>query len=136
MQTFLLNHQKPRLTSVVPVIASQRRIVDTAGTTMSSNPKSPQDKKRLSYERDRRNAYGENAKASRKNIPRSKALGIRCVRHEQNQALRGALTAGSEEAALEAELRAKESHPRWWAKDPDKPLGEVVARKLSRRRGD
>ncbi len=39
-----------------------------------SKVKTPQDKKRLSYEHDRRNTYGENHKSSRKNIPRSKRL--------------------------------------------------------------
>jgi hypothetical protein len=97
-------------------------------------PRSPQEKKRLSYLRDRRNVYGENDKASRKNIPLSKALGIRSMRHEQNQALRGALVAVSDEAMIEAELKAKEDNRWWWSKQPDAPLGEVVARKLSRRR--
>ena len=39
-----------------------------------SRIKSPQDKKNASLERDRRNTYGENAKSSRKNIPKSKQL--------------------------------------------------------------
>ena len=47
---------------------------------MPREPKSPQDKKRLSLTKDRRNSYGENAKASRKNIPKSKALSHRKVR--------------------------------------------------------
>jgi hypothetical protein len=38
-----------------------------------SPPKSPQEKKALSYAKDRRNAYGENDKASRKAIPLRKA---------------------------------------------------------------
>ena len=33
---------------------------------------SPQEKKRLSYAKDRRNDYGENDKSSRKNIRRNK----------------------------------------------------------------
>ena len=37
-----------------------------------SKVKTPQQKKRLSYEHDRRNSYGENQKSSRKNIPKSK----------------------------------------------------------------
>lgn len=31
--------------------------------------RSPQEKKRLSYAKDRRNDYGENDKSSRKNVP-------------------------------------------------------------------
>jgi len=34
--------------------------------------KTPQEKKQLSYDRDRRSIYGENDKSSRKNIPLSK----------------------------------------------------------------
>jgi hypothetical protein len=35
-----------------------------------STIKNPEEKKRLSLKHDRRNVYGENAKASRKGIPR------------------------------------------------------------------
>jgi hypothetical protein len=101
---------------------------------MSKNLKTPQDKKRLSYERDRRNTYGENSKSSRKNIPRSKARAKRSDRHQQDQALHGAVTAATEEQMLEAESSAQETKRTWWAKTPDTPLGEVVARKLAKRR--
>src|SRR5690242_19968738 len=37
----------------------------------------PPAKKHLSYERDRRNTYGENDKSSRKNIPVGKRLAVR-----------------------------------------------------------
>jgi hypothetical protein len=36
--------------------------------------RSPQEKKRLSYLKDGRNVYGENDKASRKNLPKKKKL--------------------------------------------------------------
>jgi hypothetical protein len=36
--------------------------------------KTPQEKKKLSYMKDRRNTYGENGKSSRKSIRLSKAL--------------------------------------------------------------
>ena len=101
---------------------------------MSNDPKPPQEKKRLSYQRDRRNDYGENNKSSRKNIALSKALAIRSDRHGQNRALQCALPATTEEQALEAELRSKEGNRRWWFKVPDTPLGEVVAARLARRR--
>lgn len=100
---------------------------------MSKATKSPQDKKRLSLERDRRNDYGENAKSSRKNIPLSRALSHRSIRKDQNQSLRGALVAATEEQLTEAELRSTETKPQWWRKHPDAPLGEVVAQKLARR---
>lgn len=50
----------------------------------------PQEKKSLSYAKDRRNTYGENSKASRKAIPLSKALGIRSQRHAENTLLQQA----------------------------------------------
>jgi hypothetical protein len=37
-----------------------------------STIKNPEEKKRLSLARDRRNRFGENSKSSRKNIPRGK----------------------------------------------------------------
>jgi hypothetical protein len=39
----------------------------------SRAPKTPQEKKRLSLEKDRRNVYGENDNVSGKNIPRDEA---------------------------------------------------------------
>jgi hypothetical protein len=38
---------------------------------MAKRPKSPQQKKRLSLQKDRRPAHGENHKSSRKNVPRA-----------------------------------------------------------------
>ena len=101
---------------------------------MKKDPKPPQEKKRLSLERDRRNDYGENAKASRKNIPRLKALSLRKERHGQNQALQAVTRAHSEDELVAAELRATSPKRRWWRKEPDVPLGKIVARKLPRRK--
>jgi hypothetical protein len=42
----------------------------------------PQEKKKLSYERDRVNVYGQNDKASRKRIPKFKAASNRALRHK------------------------------------------------------
>lgn len=52
-----------------------------------SKLKSPQDKKRASLELDRRNTYGENDKASRKNIPLAKARSIRAERRAVQQTI-------------------------------------------------
>ncbi|CAG1022901.1 hypothetical protein DOJK_01975 [Patescibacteria group bacterium] len=41
-------------------------------TNLNTRYLSPQQKKHYSYQKDRRNCYGENAKSSRKNIPKSK----------------------------------------------------------------
>lgn len=42
------------------------------GEDLVTRRRSPQEKKALSYARDRRNVYGENDKSSRKNIRRNK----------------------------------------------------------------
>ncbi|MFD9407178.1 hypothetical protein ACFWBN_09205 [Streptomyces sp. NPDC059989] len=49
--------------------------------------RSPQEKKRLSYLKDRRNVYGENQKSSRRNIPRSRRaqLGINTAPRNQER---------------------------------------------------
>lgn len=80
--------------------------------------RSPQEKKILSYSRDRRNVYGENDKASRTNIPRSKALGTRAYRSEVKQAMR--------EAGDEADIAAVEVSRRRFAKAPDVALGAYL----------
>ncbi len=72
-----------------------------------SSAKSPQEKKQLSLERDRRNVYGENAKSSRKNIPKSKRLSQRSARKAANtplQAIKGSIR---EEEAIAAELASR-----------------------------
>ncbi|MEV1116054.1 hypothetical protein AB0I91_13365 [Actinosynnema sp. NPDC049800] len=95
--------------------------------------KSPQEKKRLSYAKDRRNTYGENDKSSRKNIPRNKQLAHRADRHHADQALRSALGRADEASADHAEQVARDRRPSWFRKHPDAPLGEVVAYRLRER---
>lgn len=80
--------------------------------------RSPQEKKALSYLRDRRNVYCENDKASRKNIPRAKARSHRAVRRTDAAALRDA------EAAVEI-VPLKRPKPKW-KKTRDLSLGVVV----------
>ncbi len=46
---------------------------------------SPQEKKQLSYEQDRRNVYGENDKSSRKAIPFRKRAVNKANRHADHQ---------------------------------------------------
>jgi hypothetical protein len=89
---------------------------------MDDEPKvlTPQEKKALSYAKDRRNTYGENAKASRKSIPLSKARAQRAVRRSDKVAIEASV----EDVAL---TRPKPK----WKKTPDKPLGEVVKGKLA-----
>src|SRR4051794_2079296 len=95
--------------------------------------RSPQEKKALSYARDRRNAYGENDKSSRKNIPLRKRLVNRANRHSTQQDL----TTGTREVDLDlaeaAEQRAQRKQPKTWSKDPDIPLRDWVKLQVSRR---
>jgi len=107
----------------------------------------PQEKKRLSYERDRRNAYGENDKASRKNIPRSKRLAVRSARRFVSLALvvvrgagyaRGVVGPSTVVDGAPADRvgpRIAGRRPAVFRKWPDEPLGDVVAGQLSRRAG-
>ena len=102
---------------------------------MPRAPKTPQQKKRLSLQKDRRNTYGENAKSSRKSIPKSKALSHRKVRHAAKDAIDHLV--GSSETLAEV-LESTHKMPRLnkgrWRKSPDTALGKVVAGKLASRK--
>jgi hypothetical protein len=98
-------------------------------------PKSPQEKKQLSLERDRRNVYGENAKSSRKNIPKSKHLSQKSTRKAANtplQAIKGEIR---EDDAISIELLSRtklvEKSRKAFVKRPDLPLGTVLKRKAA-----
>jgi hypothetical protein len=92
----------------------------------------PQQKKRLSYAKDRRNTYGENSKSSRKNIPLSKALDIRSERHAQDSALAKAVAAPNIDQLDAAENTTRATKQRQWRKSPDEPLGQVLVSKSKR----
>mgnify|MGYP001766673917 CR=1 FL=1 len=94
--------------------------------------KTPQQKKAESLRKDRRNAYGENSKASRKLVPKSKALSHRAERRVAREGLR---VDGGEvdlEAADRAEVRRQIVAQYAFKKVPDAPLGEVLAAKAVR----
>ncbi len=98
--------------------------------------RSPQEKKRLSYSRDRRNWYGENDKSSRKNIARNKRNRHRSERHRAQQQLFAAL--GTVDESVEADLGERLTRARRgsrWRKFPDAQLGLYVAAKLAARAG-
>ncbi|MEU1428392.1 hypothetical protein ABZ412_15090 [Nocardia sp. NPDC005746] len=99
--------------------------------------KSPQEKKILSYAKDRRNDYGENDKASRKAIRRNKRLPNRADRRHGRQIMAAAIGAVEPEVSDRAESRLRSTRSVWekrgWRKWPDIPLGEIVIRKLERR---
>ena len=95
-------------------------------------PKTPQEKKRLSLQKDRRNFYGENDKASRKNIPRAKARVNRANRRGDSVALAGAKGVPDETLDAAAEDAVEGRRRKVWRKVPDESLG----RKLARRDGE
>ena len=95
--------------------------------------KTPQEKKRLSYEKDRRNTYGENDKSSRKNIRRRKRYPNRANRRNARQSLSAAVGAADATPLEQAEAALKHRRPKRWRKRADSPLGLVVPRKLKRR---
>ena len=96
--------------------------------------RTPQEKKKLSYERDRRNVYGEAPHAARKNIPLQKALRNRANRHLANQELAIQGPTPPEEISEELESRVHQKAPKDWKKYPDAPLGEVLAKKSRSRK--
>lgn len=103
-----------------------------------SSVKSPEEKKRLSLKHDRRNVFRENSKASRKNVAKGKQRRLMNERRKIAQLL-GKLTGELDDDVISAaELRIKstvtQNKHRGFEKTPDKPLGEVIQRKLQRRR--
>ena len=94
----------------------------------------PQEKKELSYKKDRRNTFGENSKASRKGIPLAKARANRAERHEQDHLLAEATISENDEQFTAVENLVKSTKPRQWKKSPDKPLGEVLERRNTRKK--
>lgn len=95
--------------------------------------KTPQEKKRLSYLKDRRDNYGENNKASRKNVARSKAFARRTNRARESLALRAATGNPDEVRAEAAELRLLGKRRKVKRKWPDLPLGDDVRGKVQSR---
>jgi hypothetical protein len=99
-----------------------------------SKVKIPQEKKRQSYEHDRRNTYGENQKSSRKNIPRSKQLSHQDERRSVRQALiaaqGGVASEVADEAQSQALVKGRMKKLKGFRKSPDRPLAEVVKRRL------
>ncbi|SDH82258.1 hypothetical protein SAMN05192558_105211 [Actinokineospora alba] len=99
--------------------------------------KSPQEKKALSYAKDRRDAYGANNKASRKGIRRRKRQPNRADRRRESQVLGTALGPAVEAAAEAAESRLQATQPKGvstlWKKWPDQALADHVENRLLRR---
>ena len=98
-----------------------------------SKLKSPRQKKVASLARDRRSVYGENDKATRKNLPRKKARLNRAFRHEVHEGLRvdGAPVGGLELDELDASVSAVRRKK--FKKLPDLPLVEFIDRQREKR---
>jgi chorismate-pyruvate lyase len=98
-----------------------------------SATKLPQEKKRLSLERDCRNTYGENSKSSRRNIRQGKQRSHMLERRVASQSLTAIKGSPDEDAVVAAESEARvrliQSHLKAFRKTPDTPLKEVLKRK-------
>ena len=99
--------------------------------------RTPQQKKELSYRKDRRDAYGENDKGSRKSVRRNKRTPVRSDRRREHQVLAEARGPSDEGGAETAESRLSVKRPRRrsqrWRKLPGRPLGHFVENRLLRR---
>jgi hypothetical protein len=94
--------------------------------------RSPQEKKALSYERDRRNAYGENDKASRKAVPRRKRLRARAARRLASQQLPSNVADVPIEQTEDIDRIVASANRRYhWRKTADIPLRDWIASKRS-----
>ncbi|MGA3075079.1 MAG: hypothetical protein ABSG56_15425 [Bryobacteraceae bacterium] len=91
--------------------------------------RTPQEKKSLSLAKDRRNVYGEAPHGARKSIPLRKKLRNRANRHSQESKLPSEPTPFDADQADEMESSMHDTAPQHWAKYPDAPLGDVLAKK-------
>ena len=103
-----------------------------------STIKEPAEKKRLRLERERCNRYGENSKASRKNIPRRKQQRHMDERRRATELLRYLTGQVQEDEATDIELLVKNSivdgRRRGFKKTLDTPLKVVLATRKAKRR--
>lgn len=103
-----------------------------------SKVKSPQEKKRDSLLKDRRNTYGESPASSRKNIRKGKQRTQQALRRAVSEELRTVRGTSEEVDAEMAQDRAKTRSIDYsralFKKVPDQPLAVVRQRKLKRRR--
>ncbi|MEV0065723.1 MULTISPECIES: hypothetical protein [unclassified Amycolatopsis] len=95
--------------------------------------KSPQEKKALSYEKDRRNNYGENDKSSRKNIPRNKREPNSANRRHDRLVTQSATGPVDLDAAEQADERLGVKKSKRWRKYRDAPLADHIVCRLARR---
>lgn len=94
--------------------------------------RTPQEKKQLSLDRDRRNVYGENDKASRKNIPRAKARARRANRRAASTALSRTVGRPDEQIDDAIDDAVTGRRDKSWRKRPDMPLGLYLSQRKNR----
>ena len=96
-----------------------------------SSIKDPDKKKRLAYERDRRNAYGEHSK-SNQTIKKNKRLSRQATRSKSQKIENLSRYGIDEEMAEEAEAnflsQEKRAHTKEFKKIPDMPLKDYIER--------
>jgi len=95
--------------------------------------KTPQEKKQISYKKDRRNCYGESPHGARKSIPRRKKLRNQANRKYQEQQLTITGLKLDDDLAEQIETRLYQKAPKVWNKVADAPLKKTVERKQQRR---
>lgn len=91
--------------------------------------RTPQEKKRLSYEKDRRNRYGQSNKAPRRLIPLRKAKSRRAFRHAASGIMREAVQDPDGLPQDRAENRAALVDRKRWEKSPDLHLKHAIEAK-------
>jgi len=94
--------------------------------------RTPQEKKALSYAKDRRNAYGESDKGSPVSIRRNKTFPKRAYRKNINDILQSAVGVIDLEKAEVVDIKVKEIKRRKWKKYPDIALGEYLQRQVDK----
>jgi hypothetical protein len=96
--------------------------------------KTPQEKKRDSYTKDRRNAYGERGAHSRHSIRQRKREPNRANRRLATTLLATARGEVEVDDAGAIQSRIEGKNPkRWWWKTPDIPLKDWIEGRLRRR---
>jgi len=114
-------------------LSERHEITKCGRSVMVMKKLTPQEKKELSYERDRRNVYGNAPHAARKWIPLRKAMRNRANRHSQNQQIKLQGPAPDQDRADDLESQLHQRAPKEWEKYPDAPLREVVVKKSTDR---
>lgn len=90
--------------------------------------RTPQEKKELSYEKDRKNNYGENSKSSRKNIPKRKRIVNKTYRTAINQSIKKNISTVIENIG-DVDSAVKNVKRKSWKKTPDISLGHYLENK-------